>query len=405
MTFKIKTFAEARSVLNDFCQRMDKKPASTNRASKKKPNPDGNVEAWWLAHKGTTPSFDSDRSRAYLSAYVEIAGPHFYGSGIPLENGFLYPDRGVMKAMLQAGCVTIGANKQGLFELTSKGRKLTSGTEIASLVQLRPDRKRLVYDILKELKIDVSDWANYGGPPAANPKYCYEWAFEKPDQFIVLCLWHKELEEMNGDIFQIKNYRRRSTNPHPIRVRRAEKADELVAKAYIQGMPIRVIVVEGGSNGGTTGRILDNTVWSVASYDFDTGDHLLERGAKPQKNEGYQEIEYSAHEGEAWKRVALITQRRREHKFRAKKIEEALIKNHGRLICEVKGCGFDFFRRYGEIGRNYAHVHHRQPLSKAPMSGKKLTLADLAIVCANCHAMVHIGGACRDLDTLIPPAG
>ncbi|WP_456742210.1 HNH endonuclease [Bradyrhizobium sp. USDA 4469] len=56
------------------------------------------------------------------------------------------------------------------------------------------------------------------------------------------------------------------------------------------------------------------------------------------------------------------------------------------------------------MGRNYAHVHHREPLSKVPKSGKKLTLADLAIVCANCHAMVHIGGACRDLDTLIPPA-
>ncbi|MGY3496763.1 HNH endonuclease [Bradyrhizobium sp. USDA 4502] len=404
MTFKTKTFSEARSILDNFCQRIDNKPASTNKTSKTKPNPYGNSEAWWLAHKGT-PSFDGDRSRAYLSAYVEIAGPHFYGSGIPLEDGYMYPDRGVMKAMLHAGCVTIGKSEQGLFELTPRGRKLISVTEIDPLARLRPDRKRLVFDILKELKIDVSDWANYKGQPAANPKYCYEWAFEKPDKFVVLCLWHDELEEENGSILQIKNYRHRSKNPHPVRVRRAERADEYVAKAYIRGLPIRVIVVDGGDSvvkDGAKGRILDDVAWAVTSYDFDTGEHLLERGATPEKNEGYQELEYSTHEGEAWKRIALITQRRREHKFRTKKIEQALAKNQGRLICEVKGCGFDFFRRYGDIGRNYAHVHHREPLSKVPTSGKKLTLADLAIVCANCHAMVHIGGACRELDTLIP---
>jgi hypothetical protein len=38
------------------------------------------------------------------------------------------------------------------------------------------------------LKIDVRDWANYGKgkkkSPAANSKYRYNWAFEKPDQFI-----------------------------------------------------------------------------------------------------------------------------------------------------------------------------------------------------------------------------
>ncbi|MGY3547096.1 hypothetical protein [Bradyrhizobium sp. USDA 4469] len=341
MTFKIKTFAEARSILNDLCHRIDKKPASTNETLKKKPNLDGNSEAWWLAHKGTTPAFDSNRSIAYLTAYVEIAGPSFYGSGISLEDGYMYPDRGVMKGMLQAGCVTFRKNTQGLFELTPKGRKLISEIEIAPLAQLRPDRKRLVFDILKELKIDVSDWANYEGLPAANPKYCYEWAFEKPGKFVVLCLWHDELEEENGSVFQIKNYRRRSKNPHPVRVRRAERADEHIAKAYNQGLPIRVIVVDGKDR--TKGRILDEVRWAVRSYDFDTGEHLLERGTKPEKNEGYQEIEYSAREGEAWKRTALITQRRREHKFRAKKIEEALAKNHGHLIARSKAAALIFF--------------------------------------------------------------
>jgi 5-methylcytosine-specific restriction protein A len=105
-----------------------------------------------------------------------------------------------------------------------------------------------------------------------------------------------------------------------------------------------------------------------------------------------------------WKRLALITQRKRERQLRTKKIKDALAKNKGRLICEVPGCGFDFFQRYGDIGHNFTHVHHKDQLSKAPKSGKKVTLADLAIVCANCHAMVHVGGECRELDTLIPLA-
>jgi hypothetical protein len=72
-----------------------------------------------------------------------------------------------------------------------------------------------------------------------------------------------------------------------------------------------------------------------------------------------------------------------------------------RLRCEVAGCRFDFEAVYGAIGAGYAHVHHLRPLSEAEMP-VKTTLADLAVVCANCHAMIHLGGACRPLADLIP---
>jgi predicted HNH restriction endonuclease len=102
-------------------------------------------------------------------------------------------------------------------------------------------------------------------------------------------------------------------------------------------------------------------------------------------------------------RQRLVTHRHREAKLRAAKISAALQANNGRLICEVPRCGFDFAKRYGEIGYGYAHVHHRVPLGKAGRRGHKTTLDDLAIVCANCHAMIHKGGECReDLNTLIP---
>jgi 5-methylcytosine-specific restriction protein A len=93
--------------------------------------------------------------------------------------------------------------------------------------------------------------------------------------------------------------------------------------------------------------------------------------------------------------------RRREAALRKKKLLASLIENDGVLRCEVPGCGFDFKARYGKLGEGYAHVHHKQPLADAPSEGTKTSLKDLAVVCANCHAMIHVGGECRPLGGLI----
>lgn len=106
------------------------------------------------------------------------------------------------------------------------------------------------------------------------------------------------------------------------------------------------------------------------------------------------------HEGEVKK--LLVKHRRRERKKRAQKIAEALRENKDRLICEVPRCGFDFHEKYGELGVGFAEVHHKKPLSEAPRKGMVVKLADLAIVCANCHRMIHAGRQCRPLDSLIP---
>jgi 5-methylcytosine-specific restriction enzyme A len=68
----------------------------------------------------------------------------------------------------------------------------------------------------------------------------------------------------------------------------------------------------------------------------------------------------------------------------------------GRLACEV--CGFDFGERYGAHGRGYAECHHRLPLSQAGPS--RTYLKDLAIVCANCHRMLHRGDPWPSIERL-----
>lgn len=86
------------------------------------------------------------------------------------------------------------------------------------------------------------------------------------------------------------------------------------------------------------------------------------------------------------------------HKYRerdtgivAKKKEIEFVRNE-RLLCEA--CAFDFHLTYGELGFKYIECHHKTPLSQFE-SFKKTTLDDLALVCSNCHRMLH-----RRIDTL-----
>lgn len=62
----------------------------------------------------------------------------------------------------------------------------------------------------------------------------------------------------------------------------------------------------------------------------------------------------------------------------------ALRTGNGRVLCEC--CKFDFFGRYGKHGEGYIEAHHRVFLS----TGERLTRPeDFALVCANCHRMLH----------------
>jgi 5-methylcytosine-specific restriction protein A len=58
----------------------------------------------------------------------------------------------------------------------------------------------------------------------------------------------------------------------------------------------------------------------------------------------------------------------------------------GEVSCEV--FSFDFLEFYGELGRGFAECHHIVPLVEAAFS-RMTRLSDLAIVCANCHRMLH----------------
>ncbi|MER7045736.1 HNH endonuclease [Streptomyces jumonjinensis] len=90
----------------------------------------------------------------------------------------------------------------------------------------------------------------------------------------------------------------------------------------------------------------------------------------------------TASEGRLLARWALS--RERDPKLRRRKLAQVR-KSGTPLQCEV--CAFHFERTYGELGQGYIEVHHVLPLH---ISGPRETkLADLALLCANCHRMCH----------------
>jgi len=68
----------------------------------------------------------------------------------------------------------------------------------------------------------------------------------------------------------------------------------------------------------------------------------------------------------------------------AKKSE--VLGSTGQLACEA--CGLDFAEMYGDIGKGFCEVHHTRPLASRRDS-ETTTLKDLAILCSNCHSIVH----------------
>jgi hypothetical protein len=100
----------------------------------------------------------------------------------------------------------------------------------------------------------------------------------------------------------------------------------------------------------------------------------------------------SPHEGKrSWKRHQEIE---RSKKVVSAKIRAVLHKT-GRLVCEV--CGFDFSKVYKLPKTHFCEVHHLQPLSKRGRE-KATDLADLSVICSNCHRAIHLISPLPTLD-------
>lgn len=97
-------------------------------------------------------------------------------------------------------------------------------------------------------------------------------------------------------------------------------------------------------------------------------------------------------------------QERRRYRLHRKldrnpKASKAAKKIHGHTC---QGCGLDFAKMYGEAGRDFIEAHHLKPLAEIP-ENQTVTMDpqhDFAVLCSNCHSMMHRRGGPRTLEEL-----
>lgn len=144
-----------------------------------------------------------------------------------------------------------------------------------------------------------------------------------------------------------------------------------------------------GAGGLTNASTLDVAVFTEFTNDRDRLATLAERiraavmaGETTETEEPEPDFE-EAEEGAILTRLHRVRERNRKL-VRQKKAKA--LKSAGTLVCEA--CSFDYSERYGELGSGFIECHHRLPVSELT-PGAVTKLDDLALVCANCHRMIH----------------
>jgi 5-methylcytosine-specific restriction enzyme A len=88
-------------------------------------------------------------------------------------------------------------------------------------------------------------------------------------------------------------------------------------------------------------------------------------------------------EGKILTRLHQVKERSRQVVEQKKR---KVLQQAGNLACEA--CDFDFFKVYGQLGYEFAECHHTIPVSELT-ADHKTQLSELAVLCANCHRMIH----------------
>jgi 5-methylcytosine-specific restriction enzyme A len=143
------------------------------------------------------------------------------------------------------------------------------------------------------------------------------------------------------------------------------------------------------SGGLRNASTVDVAVWEEFKADRERLRTLAERirrtvlGGETIETELPEGDDEEADEGSVLTR--LHRSRERSRRLVARKKQQALAAT-GRLTCEA--CGFEFDHVYGDLGSGFIECHHRVPVSELT-PGTRTRLSDLALVCANCHRMIH----------------
>jgi len=150
-----------------------------------------------------------------------------------------------------------------------------------------------------------------------------------------------------------------------------------------------------GKVGLTRGNKDEEVVWKLSSDEperlaqvADAIRTTIANGSAELETVTISNDDYFAEAPEGRVLTRLHRTRERSRKLVERRKEQAL-KEHGQLQCEVcEVCEFDFAERYGDHGDGYIECHHVKPVHEL-RPGERTKLSDLALMCANCHRMIH----------------
>ncbi|MBS1579116.1 MAG: DUF3427 domain-containing protein [Bacteroidetes bacterium] len=75
------------------------------------------------------------------------------------------------------------------------------------------------------------------------------------------------------------------------------------------------------------------------------------------------------------------------NKYERNPLARRLCIEHYGYSCQI--CDFNFYTTYGELGKDYIHVHHIVPMAELGEKYEVNPVKDLIPVCPNCHSMIH----------------
>ncbi len=137
------------------------------------------------------------------------------------------------------------------------------------------------------------------------------------------------------------------------------------------------------------GGVLEEEVWNEFAHDqarlIETAEAIRARVGHHTREESITTPEDEEDEFPEGKVLFRAHRSRERNRTLIKRAKSLALRKHGSLSCRI--CGFDFKERYGQLGDGYIECHPTVPISHIkPGTGTKV--ADLALLCSNCHRMV-----------------
>ena len=162
---------------------------------------------------------------------------------------------------------------------------------------------------------------------------------------------------------------------------------------YMKVMNLRrfdPVYIEQGKSGLKRGGKMEEDVWNDFANDprrlSETANSIRLVVRKGQIPQASLEEDNEFAEAEEGRILTRIHRSRERSRVLVEKKKASVLKAFGRLKCEA--CSFDFELKYGDRGKGFIESHHIKPLHTLT-PGEKTRLDDLALVCSNCHRILH----------------